>query len=139
MTFLHEMGHYINLCFICLIYKNRIEKPQFKIRTVKFSILTFYKGLTINKTYQFLIQNKKYFWIRAQAVSGSFFVVLIFSLLETYIEIFNNTLMLFFYIPPFSILFELFNFIKSSDFTYFKDPTIFTIEKYLETIKNFEK
>ena len=59
MTFLHEMGHYINLCFICLIYKNRIEKPQFKIRTVKFSILTFYKGLTINKTYQFLIQNKK--------------------------------------------------------------------------------
>ena len=96
MTFLHEMGHYINLCFICLIYKNRIEKPQFKIRTVKFSILTFYKGLTINKTYQFLIQNKKYFWIRAQAVSGSFFVVLIFSLLETYIEIFNNTLMLFF-------------------------------------------
>lgn len=125
MTFLHELGHYIHLCILCIIFQIPLQKPKFIIHKIKKGLFIFYKGKTINSTYNFLVENKKYFSIKTQSIFGSLFTIIFFIFTEIFILKHSQTLKLFFTVPFFSILLEISNFLWSSDFKYFRHPELF--------------
>jgi len=129
VTILHEYGHIIHLKYIKKKYslnKYDVEKPIIIVKK-KFGI-TFYNGKTNSGIYSYLESNKLYKDIQINAIFGSFTVVISFLLL--------STIMLFMPWSPYHLIFsipiiilELFNFLQSSDFKYFKHPEQFHYEE----------
>ena len=127
LTIIHKYGHCLHLHISGIILKQIHSKPKPKITKHK-QLLFFrmYQGRTDSSLYKYFEIKKKYGYIKANAISGSLFVIIIISIPFALILIFCKELQwtpLITYIPLVSL--ELFNFFTSSDFKYFINPKSF--------------
>lgn len=140
LTYLHEIGHCIHNKLFTIHYKlpkNKSKILPFK-QNRKYPFL--YESCTKNDTVYFCMINKnKYKSIKIQAIFGSAFVISINTLLFLLLLQLNYPKYLLYHmLPIFNCTIELTNFFTSSDFTYFKNPSTFTIEKYLKSINKYK-
>ena len=121
LTYIHEFGHDIHLKISSILLKQKYHKS--KIDIYKSSFFIFYLGYTHNALYKYFKDNKMYNYIRFNAISGTLFVIFIFTSISICLDFIMPKYHLIFTIP--NILLETSNFFTSSDFKYFMKPEEF--------------
>lgn len=135
ITYIHELGHKLHIIY----FANKWNLPKERCKIVLHKQTrhkTFYSGYCKTNVYTYFEQHTKdkavLKHIRINSVSGSLFCILFLSLLLVLFRQYD--LLVGFFLCH--IFIELFNFFRSSDFRYFKQPQTF---KYKYTNKKLNK